>query len=70
MKCIIKAMNETKYKPRARWWGYVDNGVRYLCRYHHVLCIFKDKNNINGYWETKTDKIGVLFAIDYYKQNL
>ena len=70
MKCIIKAMQETEFKPRAKWWGYVDKtGRRYLCRYNHVFAIFSQTEVIWHSYETKTDKAGVLFAIDYFKKS-
>jgi len=72
MKCIIKAMSETEFKPRAKWWGYVSetNGYRYLCRYNHTFCIFNDTEVLYADYETITDKRGVLFAIDYFHKNL
>ena len=66
MKCIIKAMSETEYKPRARWWGFTHEGKRYLMRYGHCLAIFSDKVLYMNY-ETITDKRGVEFAIKYFK---
>ena len=67
MKCIIKAMNETEFKPRAKWWGYVENGRRYLCRYNHIFAIFSDTQVLWYGYQTKTDKAGVLFAIKYFQ---
>lgn len=69
MKNIIKALSETEYKPRAKWWGFVKDGKRYLCRYNHVFFV-ADKDNIHyAHWETVTDKRGVQFAIKYYNEN-
>jgi hypothetical protein len=72
MKCIIKAMQETEYKPRKKWWGYVSNtnGCRYLCRYNHIFGVFSSKEVIYSNYETVTDKKGVLFAINYFENNL
>ena len=69
MKCIIKAMNETKYKPIPKWWGYVENGKRFLCRYNHVFAIFSETEVLWYGYQTKTDKAGVLFAIKYFQTN-
>ena len=69
MKCIIKAMNETKYKPRPKWWVYVENGKRFLCRYNHVFSIFSETEVLWYGYQTKTDKAGVLFAIKYFQTN-
>ena len=65
MKVIIKALNETEYKPRKKWWGFVRNGLRYLCRYNHIMCIFEGKKLVYKFYETKTDKVGVEFAIKH-----
>ena len=71
MKCIIKAMNETEYKPRPKWWGFVDEkGNRFLCRYNHVFAMFSQTEVIWYDYETKTDKAGVLFAIKYFESLL
>jgi hypothetical protein len=69
MKAIIKAMNETEFKPRAKWWGFVENGKRYLCRYHHVFACFdlKKKKVEWAKYETITDKRGVAFAVEYFQ---
>ena len=71
MKAIIKAMNETEFKPRAKWWGFVKDDKRYLCRYNHVFACFDLKNNKIEWakYETITDKRGVLFACEYFKKN-
>ena len=66
MKCIIKAMQETEFKPRAKWWGFVEGGKRYLCRYNHVFAVFSDKEVIQATYETITDKRGVEFAVKYF----
>ena len=67
MKTIIKALSETKYNPRPKWWGFVKDDLRFLCRYNHIMCIFVNGVPIYVYEETKTDKIGVKFAINYIK---
>ena len=69
MKCIIKAMLETELKPREKWWGFVSktNGYRYLCRYNHIFAVFSRTEVIYSNYQTKTDKIGVEFAIKYFK---
>ena len=69
MKNITKALQETEYKPRAKWWGFVKDGKRYLCRYNHIFFVC-DKNEILYVdYETRTDKVGVEFAIKYYNEN-
>ena len=70
MKVIIKAMNETKYKPRKGWWGFVKDGKRYLCRYNHIFGIFSDSEILFTNYETRTDKAGVNFAINYFQQKI
>ena len=70
MKAIIKAMGETEFKPRAKWWGYVSDGKRYLMRYHHNFAIFSSNEVLYSNYETRTDKTGVEFAIKYFKQQL
>lgn len=63
MTCIVQALEETEFKPRKRWWGFVANGRRYLMRYSHCMLV-ADKGSILYTWhETKTDKLGVEFAI-------
>lgn len=69
MVAIIKAMGETQFKPRAKWWGYVKDGVRYLMRYHHNFAIFSATEVLFSTAETKTDKAGVNFAIKYFNEN-
>ena len=68
MKCIIKAMQETEFKPRAKWWGFVKENKRYLCRYNHIFCVFENEKVLYATYETKTDKIGVQFALKYHEQ--
>ena len=70
MKVIIKAMNETEFKPRAKWWGFVKNGKRYLCRYNHIFVVFSKTKVLFSSWETRTDKAGVEFAIKYFNENV
>jgi hypothetical protein len=71
MKNITKAMNETEFKPRAKWWGFTDgNGKRYLCRYYHVFAIFSKTKVLFSTYETRTDKAGVEFAIKYFNEKL
>ncbi|MEI7960768.1 MAG: hypothetical protein WCI04_00370 [archaeon] len=69
MKCIEKAMNETECNPRRKWWGYVskETGYRYLCRYNHTFAVFSSTEVLYSNYETVTDKRGVLFAINYFK---
>ena len=63
-------MNETEFRPRAKWWGFVKEGKRYLCRYNHVFAVFSDKEVLFSNYETRTDKAGVEFALKYFKENL
>ena len=71
MKNIIKAMNETEFKPRPKWWGFVKDDKRYLCRYNHILGIFNIITKKIEYYdyETITDKRGVEFAIKYWNDS-
>jgi len=71
MKAIEKAMNETEFKPRAKWWGFVNDNKRYLCRYHHIFACFDlDKKKIEwAKYETITDKRGVIYACEYFIKN-
>lgn len=69
MVAIIKAMGETQFKPRAKWWGYVKDGKRYLMRYHHNFAIFSATEVLFSNYETRTDKAGVEFALKYFKEN-
>lgn len=69
MVAIIKAMGETQFKPRAKWWGYVKDGKRYLMRYHHNFAIFSANEVLFSTYETRTDKAGVEVAIKYFKEN-
>jgi hypothetical protein len=69
MVAIIKAMGETKFKPRAKWWGYVKDGKRYLMRYHHNFAIFSATEVLFSNAETRTDKAGVNSAIKYFKEH-
>lgn len=68
MKCIIKAMSETEFKPRAKWWGFTRDGFRYLCRYEHIFCVFHGDYIVSYDYQTKTDKAGVLFALKYFEE--
>jgi hypothetical protein len=68
MKCIIKAMNENS-KPKKKWWGFVKDNKRYLCRYQHIFAIFSKTEILYYNYETRTDKVGVMFAINYFKKN-
>lgn len=70
MKNIIKAMGETEFKPRAKWWGFVKDGKRYLCRYNHIFVIFSKTKVLSAKYETRTDKTGVEFAIKYFNEQL
>lgn len=73
MNVIIKAMKETEYKPRAKWWGFLvgtnSRKKRYLMRYHHCFAVFSKDAVLYANWETKTDKAGVVFAIEYFYRN-
>jgi hypothetical protein len=69
MKCIIKAMQETEFKPRAKWWGFVKDDTRYLCRYDHLFAIFSKDEVIYKSYQTITDKRGVEFAVKYFLYN-
>ena len=68
MKNIIKALQETEYKPRAKWWGFVKDDKRYLCRYNHIFFVCDKDNILYSNYETITDKRGVEFAIKYFNQ--
>lgn len=70
MKVIIKAMNETEFKPRAKWWGFVKDGKRYLCRYNHIFAVFSKSKVLFSDWQTRTDKAGVEFAIKYFNEQV
>ena len=68
MKCIIKALAETEYLPRAKWWGFIKDGKRYLMRYRHTMVVWNEKRKVvYAFHETVTDKRGVEFAIKYFK---
>jgi hypothetical protein len=69
MQNIIKAMNETEFKPRAKWWGFVKDGKRYLCRYQHMFLVCDKDKILYSNYETVTDKRGVNYAIKYYNEN-
>lgn len=68
MKTIIKAMNESQFKPKAKWWGFVKGGKRYLCRYNHIFAEFDlyEHKVVWSRYETITDRRGVEFAIKYF----
>jgi hypothetical protein len=70
MQNIIKAMNETQFKPRTKWWGFVKDDFRYLCRYNHIFACFdlKNKKVVYAKYETITDKRGVEFAVKYFNE--
>jgi len=65
MKTIISALNQNEFKPRKKWWGFVKENKRFLCRYQHIMVIFENNKPVYVYQETKTDKAGVAFAIKY-----
>lgn len=65
MKVIVKALKETEFKPRKKWWGFVKDGRRFLCRYHHIMAIFENNQPVYTFHETRTDKAGVHFAVKY-----
>lgn len=65
MKTIIKALEQRDFKPRKKWWGFVKENKRFLCRYQHIMVIFENNTPVYVYQETKTDKAGVSFAIKY-----
>ena len=69
MKNIIKAISETKFKPRPKWWGFVKDGKRYLMRYSHCFGVFSDSEILYYDYETITDKRGVEFALKYFEEN-
>ena len=69
MKVIIKAMLETEFKPRAKWWGFVKDDKRYLMRYHHTIMVTDRSKILYTFWETRTDKAGLLFAISNFNKN-
>ena len=63
MKCIINALAQKEYKPKRRWWGFVEGECQFLCRYNHVFVIWRGKDVIFANYETFTDRIDVAFAI-------
>jgi len=63
-------MNETEYRPRAKWWGFVAGDFRYLMRYHHTFAIFSKERVLWAAYETKTDKQGVEFALRYFTETI
>jgi hypothetical protein len=69
MKNIIAALKQNVSpvpQSKAKWWGYEKDGVRYLMRYHHkMLEIHNGKEIKNVWYETRTDKTGVEYAIKY-----
>ena len=69
MKNIIKAMSETEFRPRPKWWGFVKEGKRYLCRYSHCFAVFSRSEVLYYDYETITDKRGVEFALKYFEDN-
>jgi hypothetical protein len=66
MKCIVKAMTETEFRPRPKWWGFVDGGRRYLMRYHHCFAVFSETEVLSASYQTVTDKRGVEFAVKHF----
>ena len=62
-------MSETEFKPRPKWWGFVDDGKRYLMRYSHCFAIFSRDKVLYSNYETITDKRGVEFALKYFEEN-
>lgn len=66
----MKVIIETEFKPRAKWWGFIKDGKRYLCRYNHVFAIFSETEVLYYNYETRTDKAGVEFALKYFEENL
>jgi hypothetical protein len=62
-------MNETEFKPRAKWWGFVKDGKRYLCRYQQMFLVCDKDKIVYSNYETVTDKRGVNYAIKYYNEN-
>lgn len=62
-------MNETKFRPRPKWWGFVKDGHRYLMRYSHCFAIFSPGKVVYYDYETITDKRGVEFALKYFEEN-
>lgn len=70
MKAIVKALSETEYKPRPKWWGFRKGNRQFLCRYNHIIAVFENNEPIYTFYETRTDKAGLLFAINYLKSNI
>ena len=70
MQIIRNAMHETEFKPRGKWWGFVKDNYRYLCRYNHIFACFDLKKNrvVYAKYETITDKRGVEFAVQYFNE--
>lgn len=67
MKVISKALQENSLAPQPRWWGKVEDKLRYLMRYGHTMLVFKESDGI-VLWEfpekmrTITDKRGINSA--------
>jgi len=71
MKSIVEALRQTEYRPRKRWWGFKKDGLQYLCRYNHVMCVFDPSGDLlYKYQLTRTDKAGVEFAIKHVKEKI
>ncbi len=70
---ITRAMQETEFKPRAKWWGFVKDGKRFLMRYQHTMAVFDEAAKQILYvfpeaQQTVTDKRGIAAALEYFKQ--
>ena len=71
MKCIEKAMSENRLnKPKKGWWGFCLHNKRYLCRYNHIFAVFSESEVLYSNYETKTDYIGVTYALKYFNDNI
>lgn len=70
MKCIEKAMSETRFRPRKGWWGFVKDDYRFLMRYEHVIAAFnmKTRDVEYTYTCTRTDKAGLNNAIEIWSK--
>ena len=67
MKVIERALEEDQDMPQPRWWGKVEDKIRYLMRYGHTMLVFRVSDG-EVLWEypmnrrTVTDKRGINCA--------
>jgi hypothetical protein len=67
MKVISKALEENQDTPQPRWWGKIEDKLRYLMRYGHTMLVFRESDG-TILWEfpekmrTVTDKRGINSA--------